>query len=242
MRTQIIDLLTQLGAALPPGFAFNKAGTAYEALVALSVAYQFKSPYYRTTVEVCDHTGTPASHFVIRQSPGKIHPATANAPRPGFIRLTFHGRRVKRVYEIHNSVQFEGRSGSNHEQDVSVVAQKTGDDLRNLPGGGRPSGKDLKVAVECKDIPKGAGVGIARGSVGNAFDLSPKRSRGGSYKQAFSKTRMFAVAVLGGMSVGGTRVLDYYGISVYANANPTTPGPHPLIVDVAARIHEDMKR
>lgn len=74
-----------------------------------------------------------------------------------------------RRYEMHNSIQWLGRSGATHECDVSVLPETVAGQLRSA--GGRPQG--LPIAMfECKDKPKAANVDELRQTLARMFDLA----------------------------------------------------------------------
>lgn len=74
-----------------------------------------------------------------------------------------------RRYEMHNGIQWLGRSGATHECDVSVLPETVAGQLRSP--GGRPQG--LPIAMfECKDKPKAANVDELRQTLARMFDLA----------------------------------------------------------------------
>lgn len=74
-------------------------------------------------------------------------------------------------WEIWNGIQFEGRSGAQHEIDLAIVPESVGQALRALPTGGFPTGRP-RIAIECKDVGAPGSLDEMRAFVARLYDLS----------------------------------------------------------------------
>lgn len=72
-------------------------------------------------------------------------------------------------YELHNSLQWVGRSGATHECDLSVLPCSIANRLRCFPG--HPKGLPI-AALECKDRPGAADTDEMRQTLARLFDLA----------------------------------------------------------------------
>lgn len=108
----------------------------------------------------------PGSPFLLPTFQSGIQQASATAPcHVLFESVTDSSRR----YEMHNSLQWLGRSGATHECDISVLPEAVATNLRRV--GGHPQG--LPIAMfECKDKAKAANVDELRQTLARMFDLT----------------------------------------------------------------------
>jgi len=142
-------------------------GKAMEAATLFALAAAFDAA--GATVEVRDHTGAAASGFILRGNPGHIPSVTAAGPRPFY----FHVSRGNEAIELHNSVEYRGSSGVDHEMDVSAMPAGEADTVRISGGGSFPwdpiVGVELKAFGAGKALPKNA----IRAFFGLVVDLIP---------------------------------------------------------------------
>lgn len=106
------------------------------------------------------------AEFIFPSHQGPIQKASRLAP--GHVLLT-NVLDPTRAFEMHNSVQWLGRSGTTHECDISVLPEVVAASLRTV--GGMPQG--LPVAMfECKDRTRSANIDEMRQTLARMFDLA----------------------------------------------------------------------
>lgn len=108
----------------------------------------------------------PGAPFLLPTSQGPIRRASKTAP----CHVRFESvADPTRAYEMHNSLQWLGRSLATHECDVSVLPEMVASRLRTT--GGHP--QELPIAMfECKDKRKSANVDELRQTLARLFDLA----------------------------------------------------------------------
>ena len=74
-------------------------------------------------------------------------------------------------WELHNGIQFRGRSSAFHEIDLAILPEVVARTLRNAPTGGRPVGRP-RVSIECKDADIDGSVDEMRAFVARLYDLT----------------------------------------------------------------------
>lgn len=79
------------------------------------------------------------------------------------------GRRS--AWELHNGIQFIGRSAASHEIDLAILPESVARTLRNSSNGGRPLGRP-RIAIECKDVGIDGSVDEMRAFVARLYDLT----------------------------------------------------------------------
>lgn len=216
-------------------------GKALEAWVLMKLAETIAgwSPNWTALLRRGDGSPLPAgAPFDLAASHSGIRPSHPSAP--GYVLLA-HTRYPNRRFELHASLQWQGRSGARHECDVSVVPSSIAEALRTH-GGGYPHGLPI-VAVECKDKTGIGTLDETRQTVARLFDLAlvtqpvPGWScriyetrthgrwgrRGRTYRGLFEKGA-FAIVRAGAFQTGAGTLASHYHIrhhpSVYAGSGP----------------------
>lgn len=134
--------------------------------------------------------------------------------------------------EIHNSLQWKGRSEATHECDISVLPFVVADSLRSA-GGGWPCGLPI-VAYECKDQPRPGSTDEVRETLARLFDLVLVTKPGGtmacrlfspsgpvpwgrwrSTYRSFFNTGSFAIVRVGKFSTGADALAGHYHIEEF---------------------------
>lgn len=138
-------------------------GKIYELWLLFKLAEALSQDGYH--VEVRGSDDRPATDFIQRGSPGKIPPVGSAQPKPGFI-VFRTGQNEE--FEIHNSLQFNGRSTAFHEYDIAIIRRDLGRWLRNH-GGGRPTGHP-RFSIECKQYSSNIQLGVLRDMFGQQVD------------------------------------------------------------------------
>ena len=75
------------------------------------------------------------------------------------------------AWELHNGIQFKGRSAAFHEIDLAIVPESVARTLRNSSNGGRPLGRP-RISIECKDVGINGSVDEMRAFVARLYDLT----------------------------------------------------------------------
>lgn len=168
--TELLESLQNFGLAYGPAAVPLANGKALELWLMLKLAEGAKKDGW--TVDLCDGAGAvlaAGAPFRPRGQHGKIARASSNGP--GFIRLSKgkpDGTTI--VVELHDSLQWNGRSDASHECDLSVIDAGVAQALRTN-GGGHPIGLPL-IAIECKDKDSPGPIGDVREQVARLFDLT----------------------------------------------------------------------
>lgn len=168
--TELLDSLKNFGVAYGPAAVPLANGKALELWLMLKLAEGAKKDGW--AVDLCDGAGAvlaAGAPFRPRGQHGKIARASSNGP--GFIRISkgkSDGTTI--VVELHDSLQWNGRSDASHECDLSVIDAGVAQALRTN-GGGHPIGLPL-IAIECKDKDSAGPIGDVREQVARLFDLT----------------------------------------------------------------------
>lgn len=168
--TQIAQLraaLRRLGASHSATMP-TASGRAMEAWVMMRVARRAAaSGRWRVSLRRGDASLLPpGGTFVFPTQQGGI--AAANPSGPGHVRFEQLSD-PSHAFEMHNSLQWIGRSGASHECDLSILPKTIAHRLRSHPG--HPRGLPL-AALECKDRPGKASTDEMRETLARMFDLA----------------------------------------------------------------------
>lgn len=212
-------------------------GKALEAWVLMKVADAVAhwSPNWTASLRRGDGSRLPAgAPFDLPASHTGIRPSDPHGPCHVLLAHTLY---PDRRFELHASLQWQGRSGARHECDVSVVPSWIAEAMR-ASGGGYPRGLPI-VAVECKDKTGVGTLDETRQTLARLFDLAlvtqpvPGWScriyeatahrqwgtRGSTYRGSFAKGA-FAIVRAGSFQAGAGALAGHYHIhhhpTVYA--------------------------
>ncbi|UTP39802.1 hypothetical protein M9M90_01100 [Phenylobacterium sp. LH3H17] len=109
-----------------PGFT---GGKAFEGLVLFKLAIELRN--LGNPVEALSHKGNPTLTFRLRGGPGHIPSPTQSGLYPSYFRIGTPSF----LTELHNSVEFTGFSGGDHEIDIAAVRSADVDAVRAKGGG-----------------------------------------------------------------------------------------------------------
>lgn len=207
MLTEIKNILKNYMAPSSQISPSRKAGTLFEVWICLRISDELKN---RNITPILYEEGTPPRQITanpnrrvqtirFKSGPGKI-----GSGNGCFIVFDWHGVE----HEIHTSIEFEGRSGSLHEIDVSIIPASIANDIRtnnirnnNPRYSGYPHGAP-KIAIECKDKKSNGSKDEARTFMARLYDIhflevhhQPRGHQG-------LKNRIYA-SPLGGQAFGG---------------------------------------
>ena len=240
---ELRDILRAFRAAHAGVVAPGGQGKALEAWVLMKLAETVAgwAPAWTASLRRGDGSSLPGgASFDLPGSHTGIRPSDPHAP--GHVLLA-HTCYPERRFELHVSLQWQGRSGARHECDVSVVPSSIAEALR-AHGGGYPRGLPI-VAVECKDKAGTGTLDETRQTVARLFDLAlvtqpvPGWScriyeatthqrwgrRGSTYRGSFEKGA-FAIVRAGGFQAGAGALAGHYHIhhhpTVYAGPGAIT--------------------
>jgi hypothetical protein len=166
----LIGALTQAANALAVIAPDLKTGSgkALEGAVLFHVALGCENGF--NTVVARDHRGRRLrGHFILRGGPGHLSDPRAAGPAPSYFAVTISGSE----FELHNSLEFTGSSGEDHEVDVSAV---WADDARDARGSGRRILRGPPVlGVELKELKVGSDLdkNVVRAFFGVIVDFIP---------------------------------------------------------------------
>lgn len=189
MQPEILAIARRVSASLGPVHAANGAGKLYELWAMFRLADALRNA--GCTVQLLQSDDTPATaHFYQRGSPGLVRPRSEGPNQPSFIRFALPGRPDE--FEIHNSVQFSGRSDARHEFDIAIISRALGDQLRAGPPRS-PKGHPV-FGIECKEYNSDVGIGPLRAMLGAVLD-------GTHWKQGAASADGWKTQDLGRLSV-----------------------------------------
>ncbi len=163
LRAALRRLNAAHGATLP-----TASGKAMEAWVMMRLSrYAQATQRWRVTLRLGDASPLPLGGvFIFPKNQDGIR--AANVANPGHIRFE-NVTDATRRFELHNSLQWCGRSGATHECDLSVLPSSIADTLRRTPG--LPKGLPI-VAYECKDRAGVADTDEMRQTLARMFDMA----------------------------------------------------------------------
>ena len=148
-------------------------GRAFELYVMTGVACALLARGYSVWVQRSDGSRVlPADsdrRFIQRGgAPSGIAPAAHGPNNPSSIVFR---RGCCSEWELHNGIQFRGRSGAFHEIDLAILPESVARMLRNSLTSGRPLGRP-RVSIECKDVGINGSVDEMRAFIARLYDLT----------------------------------------------------------------------
>lgn len=228
-KLQLRRLLRAFAAANGSAAVPTASGKALEAWVFMRLAMSARaSGLWSVTLRQGDGTLLPSgASFDFATSQAGIRPSDPASPCYALIE---HRLLPDMIFELHGSLQWQGRSSATHEVDVSAIPSSVADALRSI-GGGLPRGLPV-VAVECKDKTTSGTPDEMRQTLARMFDLvlvtppplptphcriyapgTPVTwgDRSPSYR-AFFERGTFAIARAGSFSSGASHIGAHYFI------------------------------
>ncbi len=174
MIPQVQVALDKIVGGLPTLRFAKGAGRIFELYVMTGIALSLKNAGYEVWLERSDetriHPHDTDRRFIQRGgAPSGIPSKYAGAKNGSYI--VFRAAPGSAMWEIWNGIQFQGRSGGNHEIDIAIVPRSTGRELRQSPSGGRPTGRP-RVAIECKDVGAPGSIDEMRAFIARLYDLT----------------------------------------------------------------------
>lgn len=167
------DLNTILGAFTVLNNAAG-AGRIFELYIMTGIAREMQDRGFEVWLQRSDGTriipGDTDRTFIQRGgAPSGIASASQGPNNASVIGM----RRSQNLdaWELWNGIQFEGRSGADHEIDIALVPATVGAALRATAFGGSPFGRP-RVAIECKDVQSTGAPDEMRALVARLYDLS----------------------------------------------------------------------
>ena len=166
MRQELEAIARAIAQATITAAPASGSGKTYELWLIMKLAEELVARGYPVSLLHADGTviTTPGESFIQRGGPGYINP---QAGKPGAVRFAKDGIE----WEIHNSLEFLGRSNATHEVDICILSRAVADALRGLPQP-RPARGHPLFAIECKHYSGDAGIAVSRALVGQMFDCS----------------------------------------------------------------------
>ncbi|MEZ0169486.1 hypothetical protein [Microvirga sp. TS319] len=210
------------------------AGKAFEVWLTMKLAEHTRNlPAW--SVSLRDGRDAPlraGARYLLRKQRGGILPASRNSP--SFVRIS--RLRGSAVFELHGSLQWQGRSNAFHEIDVSMIPFGVAGHFRGTVGG-YPSGLPV-MAFECKDKVSLGPLDEVREKLARMFDLtflgqaSPPNGyrvfadaagthvgwggRSSQYRAHFSNG-VFGIARAKGFQSGTKPLAEHYHVRLYGD-------------------------
>lgn len=260
-RLMINDVRTALQNIIgnvPLVQAASGAGRIFELYVMTGIGVALKTHGYDVWVRRSDGTRvSPAStdrRFIQRGgAPGGIPAAAAGSGGPSS--LVFRRGPFKPAWELLCGVQFEGRSGADHELDLAIVPESVAQALRNAPAGGKPLGRP-RVAIECKDVGANGSIDEMRAFVARLYDLTllrahdpylptvspqaihPAAPSGSIHRPALTywienRRTLNIIARRGGFTSGAAALTAYHAVEPYDGIVAGSAAATTLMTDIA---------
>lgn len=255
-KRQLRKMLRSFAAANGTATLPAASGKALEAWIFMRLAMAAKaSGLWSVTLRQGDGSLLPSGatfHFTMSQT--GIQPWHLNSPCYVLIESRIEQREN---FELHGSLQWQGRSFATHEVDVSAIPGSVANALRAI-GGGLPRGLPI-AAIECKDRTTTGTPDEMRQTLARMFDLvlvtpppAPTRQcriyapgttvtwgeRSKSYR-AFYERGTFAIARAGLFSSGAEHLGEHYYIlrcgSIYHHHGIAIADLEQSFVDTLAR-------
>ncbi|WP_148301252.1 hypothetical protein [Methylobacillus glycogenes] len=160
----IKNILSEIVSTIPTLQEAKGAGRIFELYVLMKLARALKT--LKWDIEVLSPNGTLTGTFIQRAgAPSGFTPTDINGPTSLKI--------VKGAaeYEIWNGIQFEGRSKTRHEIDISVIPHAMAQAMRKKHIDSFPFGRP-RVCVECKDVMSTGSLDEMRAFVARLYDLT----------------------------------------------------------------------
>jgi hypothetical protein len=239
-EAELRQMLRAFSAAHSGAVAPTGEGKALEAWVLMKLAYSVFQDMPAWRVTLCRGDGSvlaAGENFDLPSHWSKIQASSPNAP--GYVRLE-HRDYADRRFELHGSIQWQGRSDAKHEIDVSVVPAQIGEAIRNN-GGGYPHGLPI-VAIECKDKGGVGPLDETRQALARMYDLAlvtqpfpswscriyetPTQTNWGNKSSryvSFFRKGTFGIVRAGGFQSGAGTLAAHYSIGhfpdIYTNVS-----------------------
>ena len=152
----------------------NGAGRAYELYMMTAIAERLLATGAQVRIKRSDGSfvlPTDTNRGFVQRGGGPSGIPGASQGPGNMSTISFRLSGSAREWEIWNGVQFNGRSGGQHEFDIAIVSSHTADTLRATPTGGSPFGRPA-VAIECKDVASAGSVDEMRALVARLYDVT----------------------------------------------------------------------
>ena len=238
------------------------AGRTFELYVMTGIGLALQATGYEVWIRRSDgspvlSTDTDLRYIQRGGAPTGIAPAADGTDNPSSIAFRRpHGP----TWEIHNGVQFEGRSGAVHEIDLAILPGSVAHTLRNQPSGGSPLGRP-RISIECKDVGTPGDLDEMRAFIARLYDISllsahhpylttsgtpgaihPGAPPGSIHGPAFSywvenRRTLNVVARRTGFQKGTAALNAYHAVAPYDHVTVGSSSSTQLMNDVAAWIH-----
>ncbi len=148
------------------------AGRAFELFVMTGIARELQVRGFEVWLQRSDGSRSPEPILIRFIQRGGRPAGLQEQARVQAMRSVIGFRRAQgSKWEIWNGIQFEGRSGAQHEIDVAIVPESVGQALRARPTGGCPIGRP-RIAIECKDAITPGSLDEMRAFVARLYDLT----------------------------------------------------------------------
>ncbi len=149
------------------------AGRAFELYVMTGVGLALQARGYDVWVQRSDGSRVRSTDTDQRfiQRGGAPSGIAARTQGPDNASSIVFRRGDHSAWELHNGVQFVGRSGASHEIDLAIFPESVARTLRSSSNGGRPFGRP-RIAIECKDVGTNGSVDEMRAFVARLYDLT----------------------------------------------------------------------
>jgi hypothetical protein len=220
------DALKQAAEALSIAVPDLQTGKSFEAVVLFKAALALANGFEELVVR--DHRGEVTTTFRLRGGPGHVPSQTAPGDQPSYLEL--RGSDARRSFELHNSLEFAGASGTEHEIDVALVWKPAIDELRNAGGGIVPHPPLVGIELKEFDPTKSLDKNLLRAFVACVVDLMPLRhlasfevGRQFPHKEVRigHGGHMFLYLTTADITPPSCRLCEFFGIEPHPNVDTT---------------------
>ena len=150
------------------------AGRIFELYIMTGIALEMQNRGFEVWLQRSDGTrinpGDTDRTFIQRGGAPSDVPSAADGPNNASV-IGIQRSQNLDAWELWNGIQFEGRSGADHEIDIALVPATVGASLRAMTTGGSPFGRP-RVAIECKDVQATGSPDEMRALIARLYDLS----------------------------------------------------------------------
>lgn len=238
------------------------AGRTFELYVMTGISLALQGKGYEVWIQRSDGSRVLPTESDLRYiqrggSPSGIAPAADGTNNPSAIAFR---RAQGPTWEMHNGVQFEGRSSAVHEIDIAIIPGTVAHALRNLACGGSPLGRP-RISIECKDVGTPGDLDEMRAFIARLYDISlldahhpylttsgtpaaihPDAPPGPIHEPAFSywkenRRTLNVIARRTGFQKGTAALNAYHAVAPYGHITVGSSSSTQLMTDVAAWIH-----
>ncbi len=238
------------------------AGRTFELYVMTGIGLALQAKGYEVWIQRSDGSPVLSTESDLRYiqrggPPSGIAPAADGTGNPSAIAFR---RADGPTWEMHNGVQFEGRSGAVHEIDLAILPGAVAQALRNQPSGGSPLGRP-RISIECKDVGTPGDLDEMRAFIARLYDISllsthqpylttsgppsaihPDAPPGSLHGPAFSywvenRRTLNVVARRTGFRRGTATMNAYHAVAPYGHITVGSSSSTQLMTDVADWIH-----